>query len=153
MKNKVLKSAGMALFGGALSLLGAVAAEADVINVGYPGPVIIKVDGATVETGAGPCSGFTAAGAPTGCAETTWGVGNITTIQANDGSGNNWFVDHEGATGPRIFFMIYGIADARIESLPSGNFNIYNVGCNDGTGCDGKIHIDFYTEAHGAIAP
>ena len=150
MKFGAVKTVGAAF---ALSLLGGVAAEAAVINVGYPGPVIIKFDGATVENaGAGLCTTFTG-GVPSGCAETTWGVGNITTIQANDGSGNNWFVDNAGATGPRIFFMIYGIADARVETVGPGNVNIYNVGCNSGAGCDGKIHIDFYTVAHGTSAP
>jgi PEP-CTERM motif len=137
-------------FAGTLSL-GVLATATAAVITPTSGPVIIKYDGGTTENvGAGTCTTYSLAGVPSGCAETTWGVGNVTTIQKNDGSGTNLFVDNVGA---RIFFMIYGIADAKIEAN-GPNFNIYNVGCDTGDPeCDGKIHIDFYSVPTGTLAP
>ena len=71
--------------------------------------------------------------------ETTWGIGQITEI--NKSNGDPAWIKGEG--GEYLYYMLYGIADLSVIPVSSG-FNIYNVGCTGGTGCDGKIHIDIY---------
>ncbi|WPC66009.1 PEP-CTERM sorting domain-containing protein [Rhodoferax ferrireducens] len=72
-------------------------------------------------------------------AESTWGIGEITDIKKTNGD-PAWT---SGLGGDYLYFMIYGIADLQVTPVLSG-FNIYNVGCTGGVGCDGKIHIDIY---------
>lgn len=72
-------------------------------------------------------------------AETTWGIGEITEINKTNGD-TAWT---KGLGGDYLYFMLYGMADLSITTVTSG-FNIYNVGCTGGLGCDGKIHIDIY---------
>lgn len=71
--------------------------------------------------------------------ETTWGIGQITEINKSNGD-TAWT---KGLGGDYLYFMLYGIADLQVTPVVSG-FNIYNVGCTGGLGCDGKIHIDIY---------
>ena len=75
-----------------------------------------------------------------GTNETTWGVGNITSITGSDDM--EWF---SGVSdGSYLYYMIYGIADQNIVADPAtGKFNIYNFGAT-GAGADGKIHLDIY---------
>ncbi|OHC79692.1 MAG: hypothetical protein A3H24_08340 [Rhodoferax sp. RIFCSPLOWO2_12_FULL_60_11] len=72
-------------------------------------------------------------------AETTWGIGQITEI--NKSNGDPGWVKGEG--GDYLYYMLYGMADLSVVPVVSG-FNIYNVGCTGGLGCDGKIHLDIY---------
>jgi len=79
-------------------------------------------------------------------AETTWGVGFVTTIQ--DRTGGVKSVWQSGA-GQSLDFVLYGIAD----NGTSGN-TLFNSGCTTTAGnggafvgaCDGKIHLDFYLQ-------
>src|SRR3989454_9861863 len=89
-----------------------------------------------------------------GC-ETTWGVGNVTSI--TDGFNILWT---SGEGGDFLRFMVYGIADTTI--CPTGDlacdgshFDIYNNGATV-AGADGKIHIDLWragTPPHPTPAP
>ncbi|NDP37838.1 MAG: PEP-CTERM sorting domain-containing protein [Rhodoferax sp.] len=72
-------------------------------------------------------------------AETTWGIGQITEINQSNGD-PAWT---KGDGGDYLYYMLYGMADLTVNPISSG-FNIYNVGCTGGLGCDGKIHIDIY---------
>ena len=101
------------------------------------GPFEIKYNGVTTEDWKGGTIGSTTI---TNGNESTFGIGEITTIQ-NTNNGSFLFVDNLIPTGQRIFFVLYGIADAQING--SGPVDIYNVGCTGGS-CDGKIHVDFY---------
>ena len=83
-----------------------------------------------------------------GC-ETTWGVGNVTSI--TDGFNILWT---SGEGGDFLRFMVYGIADTTI--CPTGDlacdgshFDIYNNGATV-AGADGKIHIDVWRAATAA---
>lgn len=118
---------------------------ADVINVTVAGGSEFKYDGVTAEdAGAGVGTGN----------ESTWGVGFIKTVDSTVVSGSNFFVDNVGATGPRLFYVLYGIADAEVTAAGGFGTNVYNVGCtNAAEGCDGKIHLDFYSVAHGTADP
>ena len=95
------------------------------------GDIEIKLGGLTTETNTQPATN-----------ETTWGVGNITSITSfsNDG------IWQQGSSdGYYLYYMIYGIADALIKPNGAG-FDIYNVGATGaaGSGADGKIHLDVY---------
>lgn len=73
--------------------------------------------------------------------ETTFGFGRVDTID-KDGGGNLWnrFANAQGA---ELVFFLYGIADLDIQ-INGPSFDIFNLGCVGGAGCDGKIHMDFY---------
>lgn len=74
-------------------------------------------------------------------AETTWGIGEVTQINQTNGD-PAWT---RGDGGAFLYFVIYGIADLSVTGGSPQAFNIYNVGCKGGLGCDGKIHIDVYS--------
>jgi hypothetical protein len=102
-----------------------------------PGPAELKYNGVTTEDWTGGTIGATTI---TNGNESTFGIGQVTTIQ-NIASSNFLFVDKLVPTGQRLFFVLYGIADAQVTG--AGPFQIWNEGCTGGS-CDGKIHIDFY---------
>ena len=80
-----------------------------------------------------------------GSNETTWGIGNVTSIQDTDGN-NKW---SSGEGGVYLTYMIYGVADLSITAGGTFGTNIYNYGATGG-GADGKIHIDVYANS---VAP
>lgn len=71
--------------------------------------------------------------------ETTWGIGEITSIKTS--SGDDAWVGGV-SDGTRLYYMLYGIADLSI--VPNATqLDLYNIGCTGGA-CDGQIHIDIY---------
>mgnify|MGYP003576442678 CR=1 FL=1 len=75
-----------------------------------------------------------------GSNETTWGVGNITSISGT--GGQQWYAG--ASDGYYLYYMIYGIADQNIVQDPqTGKFSIYNIGATGGA-ADGEIHLDIY---------
>lgn len=92
------------------------------------GAVNIKLIGLTTE-----------ANTAVGTNETTWGIGSITEIQGT--GGQKW--QSGSSDGTYLYFMLYGIADLKIEPNPSGGFTIYNIGATGGA-ADGLIHLDIY---------
>ncbi len=102
--------------------------------------------GATLDSLTGPVefkfAGFSSEQALTaGSNESTWSVGNVTSI--TDGFNNLWV---SGQDGDRLTFMLYGIADLSIVPDGSGGFNIYNYGATGGVGPDSKIHLDVWLD-------
>lgn len=101
--------------------------------------------GATLDSISGPVE-FKFAGFSTeqvltpGSNETTWSVGNVTSI--TDGFNNLWV---SGQDGDRLTMMVYGIADFSVVPDGSGGFNIYNNGATGGA-ADGKIHVDVWLD-------
>lgn len=98
------------------------------------GSAYFKITGVTTETNT-----------QAGTNETTWGIGNVTSIQ--DADGNNKWSNGEG--GAYLTYMIYGIADQSITSGGLFGTNIYNDGATGGV-ADGKIHLDVYLNS---VAP
>ncbi|MFC0250941.1 PEP-CTERM sorting domain-containing protein [Massilia consociata] len=82
----------------------------------------------------------TEANTAAGTNETTWGVGNITSISGT--GGQQWFSGQ--SDGTYLYYMIYGIADQNIVfDQNTGKFSIYNIGATGGA-ADGQIHLDIY---------
>jgi hypothetical protein len=127
-----------ALLAGGLFVAGGTAQADVILNIG--GPAEIKYNGVTTEDFAGTYGN-----------ESTFGVGYVTTIQKIGGGSPFLFVDNLVPTGERLFFVLYGMADAQISPAGPG-VNIWNEGCTGGP-CDGKIHIDFYAVPNGSIDP
>lgn len=74
-----------------------------------------------------------------GTDETTWGIGYINTLASTSGGGA-WAA---GQGGQYLYYMMYGIADAKIVANGS-NYTIYNTGAIGAGGADGKIHLDIF---------
>lgn len=125
MKLKKLFSVGLAagLFG--FGSIGVQAATLDYVG----GPIDWKLNGYTTEGG-------TLYGN-----ESTWGIGNITSLQDANTLNNVW---SSGQDGDYLYYMIYGIADLSTTSGGTYGNNIYNIGATGGSGPDGMIHIDIY---------
>ncbi|MFZ3082647.1 PEP-CTERM sorting domain-containing protein [Rhodoferax ferrireducens] len=115
----------------AVASLAATAAPLDTLA----GPLNWKVQGTTSEYSPVQYGANT----PTTIKESTWGIGEVTTIVNSNGDAA-WA---SGLGGDYLYFMLYGMADLSVVPVVSG-FNIYNVGCTGGLGCDGKIHLDIY---------
>lgn len=79
--------------------------------------------------------------------ESTWGVGNITSISGT--GGQQWF---SGASdGSYLYYMIYGISDQNvIFDTNTGKFSIYNIGATGGV-ADGEIHLDIYRSSQNLL--
>lgn len=112
----------------AVCLLGTAAQAASLDSL--QGPHNWKLQGTTSE--------YSPAGVARGN-ETTWGIGQITQINDNNGDAA-WIAG--ASDGSYLYYVLYGIADLQITATPGG-FEIYNVGCTGGP-CDGKIHLDIY---------
>lgn len=100
--------------------------------------------GATLDSILGPVefkfAGFsTEQNTTAGSNESTWAVGNVTSI--TDGFNNLWA---SGDDGDRLTFVMSGIAD--LSTTGAGPFSIYNHGATGGIGPDGKIHINIYLD-------
>ena len=93
--------------------------------------------------------GYTAAdpGVPTGDSggqETTWGIGYLSEIDdLTAGNTRIWNGDGANPQNTSVEFVLYGVADK--SYTPGSPGTLQNVGCTVGPGCDGQIHIDFYT--------
>lgn len=100
--------------------------------------------GATLDSLAGPVefkfAGFSTEQNTMAADETTWSVGNVTSI--TNGFNNLWV---EGQDGDHLTFMLYGVADLSIVPVSTGGFKIYNNGASAAPG-DGKIHIDIWLD-------
>lgn len=81
-----------------------------------------------------------------GSDETTWSLGNVTSI--TDGFNNLWSA---GEGGQWLTFMVYGIADGAV-TFNGTDYNIYNIGATGGSG-DGKIHLDIYVRGSAPANP
>lgn len=75
-----------------------------------------------------------------GTNETTWGIGNITSITSNS-TGDVW--NAGDSDGSYLYYMIYGIADLGTSTNSGNGFNIFNIGATGGP-ADGKIHLDIF---------
>jgi hypothetical protein len=84
--------------------------------------------------------------------ETTWGIGSVTDLfNLTQGGSPIWVGSGGNPQGQSLDFILYGIEDD--SQSGSGPIRLNNSGCTAGAGnggalagCDGKIHIDFYTE-------
>jgi hypothetical protein len=113
-----------------------------------------KITGVTAET-SGIDSGVNGGScnlAGTACNETTWGVGNLTTVQDNKTTLASWTSGDKsgGATNQAISFVLYGIADTSTNfssGVGTTTETVQNQGAtSDGTfgAGDGKIHLNLY---------
>jgi len=123
--------------------LGLAATQAGAFSISYNGPAEIHFTGYTTENDSGYGGNQTFPPNNVSANETTWGVGYITSINDPNTGDPIWSQNSE-----KIWYMLYGIADANIQQVGSNNFNIYNEGCLGGP-CDGKIHLDFYLNPTG----
>lgn len=122
----------MKALAGAMIAAASLATQAAVLD-SLSGPLNWKLQGVTSEYspvayGAGALK------------ETTWGIGQITEINQTNGD-PAWT---KGTNSDYLYYVLYGIADLSIINTGSGTFNINNIGCTGGLGCDGKIHLDMY---------
>ncbi len=104
------------------------------------GPILDAVSGTGIEFkfSGGTTGFFTRAGTD----ETTWGVGNVTTITGPAPSAPVLW--SSGNNGDYLSFMIYGIADLSSNATSATSFDLYNNGAV-GAGCVplcGGIYID-----------
>ncbi len=167
MTVKKLLMGGLFMGAGLLTMLAFPrASDADMfcITCGSTTPnVQVKFEGVATENtgtiGSGANGGSCLAG---NCAETTWGIGNLTSVEDNN---NNTLWQSSQNFGPQahqqIAFMLSGIADQAINPLgsPPGSagFDIYNTGSHGAqtasyqggptvtiTG-DGNIHLQLFS--------
>lgn len=131
-----------------------------VINIDYTG-VSVENTG-TIGSGVSGGSCATGGSSPTGCKETTYGVGTITALTINGNPAwNSGVISAANPHGYALAFVLYGIAD--LSDITTGtNTTTDNVGANVASQTvtygasvapttktitftpDGKIHLDLY---------
>jgi hypothetical protein len=111
-----------------------------------------KFTGVTAETGFVGINETTGGSCILGaCFETTWGVGNLTSV-SQDGGPQSWTTGDKsgGPTPANVSFVIYGIADSSVSFSSSSpgqtTETVKNTGATvSGFGAtDGLIHLDLY---------